>query len=127
MRIEGQNQAETAAQGDDIASTNTRAQFLDQVSVTAQSHTNHIPSLSKNKYFQTSHWHFKRNGTKTFHGYITVHQLKGSCFYCSKSVSNQYFLGHRPDAAFISTGFRNWRKAIETFKHTRPPKPTNIM
>jgi len=37
------------------------------------------------------------------------------CFYCSKGVSNQCSLGHRPDAAFISTGFRNWKKAIEKF------------
>lgn len=37
------------------------------------------------------------------------------CYYCSKGVSNQSSLGHRPDDAYVSTGFRNGKKATETF------------
>lgn len=67
---------EKAAQGDNIASTSTgdRSTVFSSDLSDCTNHTNHTPSILKNKYFKTSHWHFKRNGTKTFHGYITVHQ-----------------------------------------------------
>lgn len=37
------------------------------------------------------------------------------CFYCSKGFSRQSSFGQRADTAFISAGFRNWKKAIEKF------------
>ena len=37
------------------------------------------------------------------------------CFYCSKGVSHQSWFGHRADAAFTSSGFKNCKKAIEKF------------
>lgn len=37
------------------------------------------------------------------------------CFYCSKGFSHQSSFGQRADAAFISAGFRNWKKAIVKF------------
>ena len=37
------------------------------------------------------------------------------CFHCSQGFSSQTSFGQRADAAFISAGFRNWRKAIEQF------------
>lgn len=37
------------------------------------------------------------------------------CFYCSKGFLSQSSFGHRTNAAFISAGFRNWKKAIAKF------------
>jgi hypothetical protein len=37
------------------------------------------------------------------------------CFHCSRGFSSQPSIGQRADAAFISAGFRNWRKAIVKF------------
>lgn len=39
------------------------------------------------------------------------------CFYCMKAFRNQTSpLAKSVDQSFVSTGFQNWKKAIETFK-----------
>lgn len=54
-----------------------------------------------------------------FHDFPWLHynpSIKGVlCFHCSQGFSSQPSFGQRADAAFISAGFRNWRKAIEKF------------
>ncbi|XP_072565314.1 zinc finger MYM-type protein 1-like [Paramormyrops kingsleyae] len=56
---------------------------------------------------------------KWFHDFPWLHystSVRGVlCFYCSKGFSHQSSFGQRADVAFISSGFRNWKKAIAKF------------
>lgn len=57
---------------------------------------------------------------KWFREYSWLHycpSLKGVlCFYCAKYFANSKSkLASKMDPAFISNGFRNWKKAVEKF------------
>ena len=59
---------------------------------------------------------FKRNGSKLFLGYITVPLYKESyVFTVPRFFLNQPTYASKCDPAFVSVGFRNWKKAIQKF------------
>lgn len=61
---------------------------------------------------------FNKNGSQLFLGCITVPLYKGSyfhSFHCAKVLLNQSTFASKCDLAFVSVGFRNWKKAIQKF------------
>ncbi len=109
---------ETAAQGDDIASASTGERstgFSSDLSDCTKPYQPH-PQCIEKQILPNKSLSFQEKWHQDFPWLHYSPAVKGVlCFYCSKGVSNQSLLGHRPDAAFISTGFRNWKKAIEKF------------
>ena len=54
-------------------------------------------------------------GTSNFHGFTYVAQV--FCYYCKYAASNlQVRVGTKPDSAFSTVGFSNWKKAVDRFK-----------
>lgn len=48
------------------------------------------------------------------------------CFYCmtSHQICGTHSVAKNTETAFVTTGFWNWKKAVEKFKDMRHPMPT---
>ncbi len=107
---------ETAEQRDDIASTSTGSTVFSLDLSACTKPYQPPPQCIEKQILSNKSLTFQE---KWYQEYPWLHyspSVKGVlCFYCSKGVSNQSSLGHRSDAAFVSTGFRNWKKAIKKF------------
>lgn len=107
---------ETAEQIDDIASTSTGSTVFSLDLSACTKPYQPPPQCIEKQILSTKSLTFQEKWYQDFPWLHYSPSVKGVlCFYCSKGVSNQSSLGHRPDAAFVSTGFRNWKKAIEKF------------
>lgn len=66
--------------------------------------------------------HFQEKWFKEFPWIRYCHSVNGVlCFYCVKAFQlDKTSLAKNTDSAFVSAGFRNWKKAVEKFTdHTK--------
>lgn len=69
--------------------------------------------------------HFQQKWFQMFPWLQYSATLKGVlCFYCAKVFLKKSMLASKFDPAFVSTGFKNWKKAVEKLQPMLKVTPT---